>query len=61
MRKVLEKKDEIKSADELRESFQKLQQKSLKLFEMVYKKVTVKIKYSISINLIYSLINLLFL
>ncbi|XP_065645030.1 stress-70 protein, mitochondrial isoform X2 [Hydra vulgaris] len=39
VRKVLEKKDEIKSAEELRESFQKLQQKSLKLFEMVYKKM----------------------
>lgn len=38
-REVLNKKDDLESADELRESFQALQQRSLKLFEMAYKKV----------------------
>jgi len=36
---LVAKKDELESADELREAFQKLQQKSLKLFEMAYKKM----------------------
>lgn len=35
----LAKKDEIESADELREAYQQLQQKSLKLFEIAYKKM----------------------
>lgn len=36
---VLNRKDDLESADELRESFQQLQQKSLKLFEIAYKKM----------------------
>lgn len=39
VREVLNKKDDLGSADELREAYQHLQQKSLKLFEMAYKKV----------------------
>jgi len=36
---LITKKDELENPDELREAFQKLQQKSLKLFEMAYKKM----------------------
>jgi len=39
VKEVLSKKDELESADELREAFQQLQQKSLKLFEIAYKKM----------------------
>lgn len=39
VREVLNKKDDLGSADDLREAYQQLQQKSLKLFEMAYKKV----------------------
>lgn len=39
VREILAKRDDLESADELRESFQHLQQKSLKLFEMAYKKM----------------------
>lgn len=39
VREVLNKKDDLGSADELREAYQHLQQKSLKLFEMAYKKM----------------------
>lgn len=39
VREKLAKKDELESPEELREAFQKLQQKSLKLFEMAYKKM----------------------
>lgn len=37
---LIAKKDELENPEELREAFQKLQQKSLKLFEMAYKKVS---------------------
>jgi len=36
---LIAKKDELENPEELREAFQKLQQKSLKLFEMAYKKM----------------------
>lgn len=39
VREVLNNKDNLQSADELREAFQQLQQRSLKLFEMAYKKM----------------------
>jgi len=39
VKEVLSKKDDLESADELREAFQQLQQKSLKLFEIAYKKM----------------------
>jgi len=39
VRELLNNKDNIQSADELREAFQQLQQKSLKLFELAYKKM----------------------
>lgn len=39
VKEVLNKKDDSESADELREAYQQLQQKSLKLFEMAYKKM----------------------
>jgi len=39
VREVLAKKDSLTDAEELRESYQQLQQKSLKLFEMAYKKM----------------------
>lgn len=39
VREVLNKKDDSESADELREAYQQLQQKSLKLFEIAYKKM----------------------
>jgi len=39
VREVLTNKDNLQSADELREAFQQLQQRSLKLFEMAYKKM----------------------
>ena len=39
VREKLNNKDNLESADELREAFQQLQQRSLKLFEMAYKKV----------------------
>ena len=39
VREKLNNKDNIESAEELREAFQQLQQRSLKLFEMAYKKV----------------------
>lgn len=39
VREKLSNKDNLESADELREAFQQLQQKSLKLFEIAYKKV----------------------
>jgi len=39
VREKLDNKDNLESADELREAFQQLQQRSLKLFEMAYKKM----------------------
>lgn len=39
VQELLTNKDNLQSADELREAFQQLQQKSLKLFEIAYKKM----------------------
>merc|ERR1712137_1052629 len=39
VREKLNNKDNLESAEELREAFQQLQQRSLKLFEMAYKKM----------------------
>ena len=46
VRELLNNKDNIESADDLREAFQQLQQRSLKLFELAYKKVNMSLSTS---------------